>query len=140
MKKLCPIALAALLLLPFTACDLELPLSEAFLGTEDYCLEVNARMMHEFTATECQLGYNASKCQFRVGNDQMTEYYILECDKIPSHKDEILTVDLTWTMDATIQKRSGLRMKVSKIGDDGRIWLWSGNWDAVAAIVYKPVS
>lgn len=137
MRKLYHILSLASLLLGLAACDKEREIDSALLTTEDYCLEVNGKMVQSFSDPACQKGFNASKGQFRVGDDTMTEYYIVECDKVPSSKDETLTVNLAWTLGSTVQTRSGLKMKVSQIGDDGRIWLWSSR-DAVAAIVAKP--
>ena len=137
MKKFYTIAFVSALALLCTACYVEPEISGSVLATDNYCLEIQGQRMATFTESGCQLGFNETKKQFRVGDDQMKEYYVLECDKVPSMVNETLLVMLIWTVDETVQKRAGLPMKVSKIGTDGRIWLWDSK-DQIAAIVYKP--
>ena len=140
MKKFCYIVLALALALLCTACyEVEPGISSELLASEDFSLEIQGTQMFKrsFKESECQLGFNEAKKQFRVGDDQMKDYYVLECDKVPSVVNETLLVTLIWTINETVQKRTNLPMKVSKIGTDGRIWLWSSK-DQIAAIVYKP--
>ena len=137
MKKFPYIILASVLALLCQACFVEPDISGSVLASEDYCLEIQGQRMLTFKESESQLGFSETKKQFRVSDDQMTEYYVLECDKVPSVVNETLIVTLIWTMDGTRQTRTGISMKVSQIGTDGRIWLWSSK-DQIAAIVYKP--
>ena len=134
MKKYFYIAAAALLAL--AACTKTPEIDPVILSSDDYTLVVRGKSIHSFTENECQLGFNASLKQFRVGNDKMTDYYVLNCDRIPSGKDESVTASLEWTLGQTVQKRSSLKFKVKK-AEDGRFWLWDSK-DEIAVVVYKP--
>ena len=135
MKKTHIILAAALLVL--TACHKDPGIDPVILSSDDFCLEVKGKMVQTFAESECQTGFNESKKQFRVGNDKMSEYYILNCNKVPSRKDETLTANLEWTLNATVQKRSSIKFTVEKVGEDGRIWLWNAK-EEIAAVVRKP--
>ena len=120
------------------SCYVSPEMDPAMLNLESgYALEVNNLVVHQFSETLAQLTFNAGKCEFRVGDDKMSDHYILTCDKVPAAKGDIVVADLAWTLGATVQKRSSLKFQVEKVADDGRIWLWDSR-DGIAVIVYKP--
>ena len=120
------------------ACTWNPEMDAVMLNMEDaYALEVNGLIVHQFSEPLCQLTFNANKCEFRVGDDKMSEHYILTCNRVPSAKGEDIMADLAWTLGATVQKRSSLSFHVEKVAEDGRIWLWDSR-DGIGVIVYKP--
>ena len=135
MKKTVYILMAALLAL--VACEQERGMDAEMLSIDEYALEVNGKMVQTFGEGQCQLSYNATRKEFRVGDDKMAEYYLLQCNKVPTAKGETLTADLQWTMNQTVQKRPGVKFRVEKIDENGRIWLWASKED-VGVIIYKP--
>lgn len=141
MRKIFSILALGLMLAALSACDFIFGINQidpALLDTKNFVLEVNGRVMQTFAEGECQMTFNASRNEFRVGNDKMTDYYILQCSKVPTTKGETLTANLEWTLDGSIQSRSGLLFSVEQVGDDGRIWLWDAK-DLIGAIVYKSI-
>ena len=135
LQYLLPVLAAALLV---SSCVYSPEMDATMLNMEDaYALEVNGMIVHQFSVPQCQLTFNAGKCEFRVGDDKMSEHYILTCNKVPAAKGDIIVADLAWTLGATVQKRSSLSFQVEKVAGDGRIWLWNAR-DGIGVIVYKP--
>lgn len=139
MRKILFSLAACLALAALVSCKETRGMDAEILNSEDYMLEVNGRIVQGFTESQCQMIFNAAQKEFCVGDDKMTEYYSLVCNKVPAAKGETLNVNLSWTMSGSVQSREGLRFTVEKIGDDGRIWLWDAK-DGIAAIVCKPVN
>ena len=138
MKKILYSLAVCLSLAALAACEENHGMDPEMLNAEGLSLEVNGRIVQNFAESQCQMTFSPSRNEFRVGDDKMTEYYILKCNKVPTAKGETLNVDLSWTQSGSLQSRSGLRFVVEKIGDDGRVWLWDEK-DAIAAIIYKSI-
>ena len=138
MRKILYFVAACLAFAALVSCEENQGMAPYILDSNDFTLEVKGRVVQNFNKSECQLTLNADRKEFRVGDDKMAEYYILQCNKVPAAKGETLNVNLSWTMSGSVQSREGLRFSVEKIGDDGRIWLWDAK-DGIAAIICKPV-
>ena len=138
MRRLHYLFAALAAVIAFASCYVNQEMDAAMLNMESgYALEVNSLIVHQFTEPLCQLTYNAQKFEFRVGDDKMSEHYILTCNKEPSAKGDIVVANLAWTLGATVQNRSSLSFQVEKVAADGRIWLWDSR-DGIGVIVYKP--
>ncbi len=133
MKKLI-IIISSLLLL--VSCSGDKHMESALLEQETVCLKIKGKLVHSFDAASCQLGYNASKKQFRMGNDDMSEYFIVTCSDIPSREGQSVTATLEWTQNSSIQKKTGINFNVEKSSSDGTVWLWSRK-EGIAAILHR---
>lgn len=136
MIQYLPAVLGAILLL--ASCTDNPEMDPALLNLENgYVLEIHGLVIYQFTDARCQLTFNADRAEFRVGDDKMSDHYILTCNRVPSAKGDVVVADLAWSAGATVQKRSSLSFQVEKVAEDGRIWLWDSR-DGIAVIVYKP--
>lgn len=81
-----------------------------------------------------QLGFNSALKEFRVHDDQMKYYYSLKCDNIPSEEGQTIEGTLEWTTYDDSKSRQ-MTFIVSKIGDDGRIWLWNAKYQTGVVVV-----
>lgn len=79
----------------------------------------------EYDARTCQVGFSEERKQFRVSDDDMKNFYILDVNKLPGGVDSSLKGTLTWTTDKDVRQRSGIDFKVVRVKDD-MYWLWAG--------------
>lgn len=107
-------------------------MDELLLASDDVLLQVNNRIVFSLAASDGQLGFSADRKTFRAGTDDMSEYFILRCNTLPTEEGQQITAELSWTTATGIQRRS-TRMKVQQI-KGGTIWLWAAQ-DKIAVIV-----
>ena len=82
MRKYLPIL--ALLVLAFTGCDnkkVEMDLD--MYNSEQVSLMVRGKKVFVFDELNGQLAYNRTLRQFRAGNDDMSNYFVLTCSDLP---------------------------------------------------------
>ena len=82
-----------------------------------------------------QLGYNDERNEFRIVNDKLNNWVILQCDAVPSTVGQSVTAYLEYTTSNDTRKLNGLTFTVEKTSPDGLIWLW--NDDRKIGIVVK---
>ena len=130
-KALLLLLLAALLAV---SCIHEARVDSELLATDVPCLKVKGKMVHLYDEANGQLGYNASLHQFRVGTDNMSDFFILTCDREPREAGERVTATLYWTQDYNVQRREGIELKVEQVDADGTVRLWNGK-ESIGAVV-----
>ena len=127
--------LLLLCLLPVIgACIFEARIDDELIGSDTPCLKVKGRMVFLYDEATCQLGYTPALHEFRTGNDDMSDFFILRCDMTPKEAGQTVTASLTWLQNYEVQKRDGLTFKVEKVTDDGTVWLWNGR-ESIGAVV-----
>ena len=115
--------LPAALLLMTMACQKNGP-DEPFLENNDICLKVNGKVVHQYDPVSWQLGFSEDLRQFRVHNDNMSEYFIFTCASLPAQEGDEVKADLKWTDCSGIQTRSALPFRLEK-KEGSRYWLWN---------------
>jgi|SRR5574344_42536 hypothetical protein len=118
------ILFAAIAALFLTSCRSEDKIDPEFLATKNVSLTVNGTTKFYYSAAKCQLGYNASKKEFRVSNDDMSEYYIVTLESMPTEVNQKIKGNISWTESANIVTKNGIEFKVGSISD-GQYWLWN---------------
>jgi len=133
MKRIALYILSGLLLSALFSCGRVAEMDAALLESETLCLKIKDRMIFTFDEETHQTGYNATLHQFRMGNDDMSEYVVLTCSgALVSGK--AVEASMEWTVNNSIQTHDGISFKVEKMSDDGTVWLWSAT-DRIAAVV-----
>lgn len=115
-------AIFAIVLAALTGCRSEF-LAEDF--TEDRTLRMVIKGYTTFLydPLNCQVGFNMENREFRVHTDNMSDFFIIRLDEMPSAEDQVIGGSAQWTTgDDLHSKRS--RFTVVKMDGD-RIWLWS---------------
>lgn len=97
-------------------------------------LSVRGMNIFYFNELNCQLGYNGKKNEFRMHTDNMSEYFIVDLDRIPSTVGERVTAEsLWWTTWSDVEFKTNVALDVLKI-EDGTIWLWNSR-EQITAVV-----
>ena len=133
MRKYLPIL--ALLVLAFTGCDnkkVEMDLD--MYNSEQVSLMVRGKKVFVFDELNGQLAYNRTLRQFRAGNDDMSNYFVLTCNDLPREEGQEIRADLQWKSGNAVKNTSGVTLKVEKYDGTGLVWLWNAA-DKTGAIV-----
>lgn len=107
-----------------------------FMASQMPCLHMNGKTVHEFKPETWQTGFNRSKRQFRVSNDTMSDFYVLECSAIPTREGQKITADLTWSAKRIVTRRD-VSFSVKKMDSRGMVWLWNSK-DRIGVSVMIP--
>ncbi|MBQ6086816.1 MAG: hypothetical protein IJK96_02005 [Bacteroidales bacterium] len=122
-------AIAAILFLTVLlspGCRKDLPVDEDFLAGNDIELKVGSTLIHRYDPLTWQLSFSRERLEYRVFNDNMSEYYTLVSSELPLEKDQRITGTLTWTTPRSSTTKKDLPFTVVKTDSQGTIWLWNG--------------
>lgn len=95
-----------------------------FISSDGIRLEVGGETVFEYDPLTCQLGYNSSKGEFRVHNDDMSEFFSVTLPHLPSVAEEFVTGDISWTTETDVVTKKKVTLETLKIEGD-MIWLWN---------------
>ena len=129
MKKVLIILSASLLML--TACRQE-HLSDSFMLNGDVRIEIKGFVTFAYDSLHCQKAFNRERREFRVHTDNVSDFFSLKLDAIPSEAGQKVSGTATWTTRQNIHsKRTSFEVLKLK---DRQVWLWSGT-NRIAAVV-----
>ena len=130
MKRLLPLLLALLALAGCRASEMD----PGMLQSSTVSLMVKGKTVFTLPEAEGQLGYNEQRNEFRAGNDDMSSYFVLNCESLPSAAGQEIIGSLRWTEGDNVRTRNKLSFRVEKYEDTGLVWLWCAN-DKTGAVV-----
>ena len=133
MKRLVIIFLliAAALL---TACRQHHDPSDDFKFDESIRLEIKGYTIFRYDPARCQIGFNRDRCEFRVHTDNMSDFYIIRLDDIPSAAGQTVSGTASWTTGDNLHSKK-TSFEVIRL-EGGKIWLWSST-TRIAAVVME---
>ena len=123
-----------LLPLLFSGCKEKVEMDLDMYNSDQISLMVKGKKVFTYSEGDGQLGFNRTLRQFRVGNDDMTGFFILTCDELPRVEGQEIRAEIKWTSGSSVKTSSILTMKVEKYEDTGLVWLWSSA-DKTGAVV-----
>ncbi len=87
-------------------------------------LQVKEDVVFEYDPLTWQTSFNREKCEYRVHTDNMSDYYVLALDLVPTATGQKAKGNLTWTSHSSLVSKKGLTFSVEKMDRSGKIWLW----------------
>lgn len=128
---------AAAVLMALDACTPSGPeLRQDFMESGQVVFSVKGKRIHVFDPVTWQASYSPDPCTFSVCNDNMSDYYILRCDRTPEREGESVKCSLEWTTYKDIKKKSGVDFSVVRTDpESGVLWLWSSDELIGAAVM-----
>lgn len=127
----------ALMLAASTGCN-RYHVEDILLPRNEISLTVKGADQIVYDEESWQLGYNDERNEFRIVNDKLNNWVILQCDAVPSTVGQSVTAYLEYTTSNDTRKLNGLTFTVEKTSPDGLIWLW--NDDRKIGVVVKDLS
>lgn len=122
MRRFYFIAIIAVLAAAISACTDDI--FPEFVSDTNVHIEMNGKTMLQYDEATCQMGFNRERCQFRMCTDNMSDYFSITMNMIPSVQDETIKGDLTWTTDRDVISRKNIALEVVKAEGD-KFWLWN---------------
>ena len=117
------------------ACGKKVEMDPGMYESNDVSLMVKGKMAFTYTEGTMQLAFNRTLREFRVGNDDMSSYFILDCAELPREEGQEIRGDLKYTSGSSVKSTTGLTFKVEKIeSSTGLVWLWCAA-DKTGAVV-----
>ena len=100
---------------------------EALLPLEDISLTIKGEKLFYYNKENFQLGFNDKKIEFRVTEDKLAYWFILDCNELPANEGQKIKGSLEYNTDSTTKTLKGLEFVVKKTSTDGLIWLWNSS-------------
>lgn len=96
-----------------------------FIGADKASLVIDGTMVHCYKLNESQLAFSRDARQFRMCDDNMSEYFVVTCSAIPTQVGQEVDCVIKWTSDKGVSEKM-VTLKAKQLSDDGYIWLWNG--------------
>ena len=132
--KLRNIAGIALTLIAIAGCVGPQP-DEILLPRTEISLTIKGDLAMEFEPTTCQIGYNSTRNEFRLINDNLSDWFIFRSDAVPTNVGQEVKASLEYTSQNATKKLTDLTFSVEKTALDGTTWLW--NKDKKIGVIIK---
>lgn len=100
-------------------------IDEILLQRDDISLTVKGELVFSYDPADCQLGQNEESGSFRVFDDKLGNWFILNCRTTPDTEGQSLKADLEYTSQTDTKKLNGLTFVVKKTDRNGYVWLWN---------------
>ena len=120
--------------LALTGCKEKVEMDLDMYNSDQVSLMVKGKKVFTFSEENGQLAFNRTLRQFRAGNDDMTEYFVLTCSELPRQEGQEIRADLKRGSGNSNKTTSGIVFKVEKYDGTGLVWLWNAT-DKTGAIV-----
>lgn len=95
-----------------------------FITSSTIGLQVKDDVIFEYDPLTWQTSFNREKCEFRAHTDNMSDYYTLSLNLVPTGVDQKAKGDIKWTSRSSIVNKKGLTFIVKKMDRSGKLWLW----------------
>lgn len=124
MKRILYLIISTVGLVSLASCHKD-RVSEEFINSNELCFRKDGNTLIKYDDVNYQIGFNEAEKQFRINNDTMSEYYILDCKEIPSRLEQDINANLRWAKGNSVYGLKDVSFKVKKMDNSGRFWLWS---------------
>ena len=98
--------------------------SSAFVESDEIRLQVGGSVQLRYDPLKYQLSFSRDLHEFRVSTDNMSDFFCLSLDGIPSEEGQVLGGRLVWTTHTDVLTKNNLALKVLHL-EGGKVWLWS---------------
>ena len=113
------------LLVLMSSCGDRFRVEEVLLDRDEVSLTWKGVEQLAYDPLTWQLGFNEAKCEYRLNDDNMANFFVLRCDAHPVEVGQDVTASIEWTVATNIKKYDGVRFTVKKVDGNGKVWLWS---------------
>jgi len=129
MRRLIPLLLT-LAVLASCKDDRYLP---AFTGAENVCLMQKGKVLCTYDPATYQIGFNRNQGQFRVHTDNMSDYFIVNVDSVPSELGQEVNGSIIWTTATDIFTKRDITLELVRVEGD-KLWLWASQGQIGAVV------
>lgn len=123
-----------LILISITGCVHTQP-DEVLLPRTEVSLTIKGEVAMEFVPSASQIGYNSERNEFRLVNNDLSDWVIFRSDAAPTDVGQQVKASLEYTSENSVKKLTDLMFSVEKTASNGTTWLW--NEDKKIGIIIK---
>lgn len=105
-----------------------------FMTSGNFGLRVKDQAVFKYDPLTWQVAFNRDKCEFRVHTDNMSDYYCVRLDCVPTAEKQRARGSIEWTGKSSVNSCKDLVFIVERVDGSGRIWLWSKK-ERIGAVV-----
>lgn len=135
MRRLRNVSLMILLALVTVSCDKYRGIQEEFMrGENEISLSIKGEKVFSYDPLTQQLGYDPGKREFRVMDDDMSDYFVIQLNKDLTQIGSSCSGTLKYTTEDEVITKTGISFTLQKTGDDGLKRLWSKK-NGIGAVV-----
>lgn len=113
------------LLVLMSSCIDRFRVEEVLLDRDEVSLIWKGMEQLAYDPMNWQIGFNEEKCEYRLNDDSMANFFVLKCDAHPVEVGQDVTGSIEWTVATNIKQYDGVRFTVKKVDRSGKVWLWS---------------
>lgn len=99
-------------------------IDEVLLHREDVSLTWKGKDQFVYDPITCQMSHNISTKEYRVHNDNLSDWFTIRCSETPSYEGQEITADVSWTGENSARSEKGITFRVEKTDASGCVWLW----------------
>ena len=118
----------------FAGCTSKDELAEALMESQNISITWKGAVQVTYNADTFQLGYNSANNEYRVYDDNLTNWFIVKCSQKPMTEGETVVADVSWTGEKSIKNFTGKTFKVAKTDEQGHVWLQNSS-DKIGIII-----
>ena len=100
-------------------------IDEILLVKEDISLTMKGEELFTYDPLTCQMSYSSSDNIYRIYDDKLSDWVVVECSERPDTEGQTLTADITWTASTSMRIERNLKFTVQKTSADGKVWMWN---------------
>lgn len=87
-----------------------------------------------YSGKDCQMAFNDRDIEYRVYDDNLTNWFIVRCSQKPMAEGETIVADVSWTGEKSIKSFTGKTFTVVKTDEQGLVWLKNSS-DKIGIII-----
>lgn len=99
-------------------------IDEVLLRRDDISMTMKGAEQFAYDPLTCQMSHNSTTNEYRIFDDNLSNWLIVKCYERPSDEGQELTADVTWTASSSTRSMKGLTFRVEKMDESGMIWMW----------------
>jgi len=111
-----------LFVMALSSCNIDI--DSEFFNSAGLSLQVDGRTVLTYEPATWQCSFNRDRGIFRVHTDTMSDYWVVELDRIPASVGQKVRGNIGWTDKSDVVSKEGLTFSVEKMQEDGMLWLW----------------
>lgn len=108
---------------------------EILLPRTEISLTIKGEAAMEFVPATCQIGYNSERNEFRLVDNNLSDWVIFRSDAAPTDVGQKVKASLEYTSQNSVKTLRDLTFSVEKTSPEGLVWLW--NKDKKIGIIIK---
>ncbi len=127
MKKILKISAVLLIATILSSCEKNFNEADFVTTLSSVCLIVNGSPYMEYDQYYHQLAWRGIDLQFRMTDDYVNDYFVVNLSKMPTEMGEVITAEIIYTTNNSVKDFTGSfnASKISTTNSGTMIWLWN---------------